>query len=135
MNSRVSHRHCHSKIFSTKIGELCDFQIHHDFSQNSLTIKQTCDNYFHVMSTLNGGGVAQMVEAPGGCETLVRLPMRKRVAASLGKTLCYFPSWGQAVYPLWSSSLTKDMQTEQLLCWSGMTDTEHTTSSSNEEAH
>jgi len=26
------------------------------------------------------------------------------------------------------------MQTEQLLCWSGMTDTEHTTSGSNEEA-
>jgi len=25
------------------------------------------------------------------------------------------------------------MQTEQLLCWSGMTDTEHTTSGSNEE--
>jgi len=32
---------------------------------------------------------------------------------------------GQAVYPLWWPSLTKDMQTEQLLCWSGMTDTEH----------
>jgi len=30
--------------------------------------------------------------------------------------------------------LTKDMQTKQLLCWSGMTDTEHsTTSGSNEE--
>jgi len=30
--------------------------------------------------------------------------------------------------------LTKDMQTEQLLCWSDMTDTVHsTTSSSNEE--
>jgi len=30
--------------------------------------------------------------------------------------------------------VTKDMQTEQLLCWSGMTDTEHsTTSGSNEE--
>jgi len=28
------------------------------------------------------------------------------------------------------------MQTEQLLCWSGMTDTEHSTiSSSNEETH
>jgi len=41
---------------------------------------------------------------------------------------------GQAVYPLWWPSLTKDMQTEQLLCWSGMTDAEHsTTSSSNEE--
>jgi len=30
--------------------------------------------------------------------------------------------------------MTKDMQTKQLLCWSGMTDTEHrATSSSNEE--
>jgi len=35
---------------------------------------------------------------------------------------------------LWWSSLTKDLQTEQLLCWSGMTDTEHSTSGSNEEA-
>jgi len=32
------------------------------------------------------------------------------------------------------SSLTKDMQTEPVLCWSGMTDTKHiTTSGSNEE--
>jgi len=39
-----------------------------------------------------------------------------------------------AVNPLWSPNLMKDMQTEQLPCWSGMTDTEHsTTSSSNEE--
>jgi len=31
-------------------------------------------------------------------------------------------------------SLIKDMQAEQLLCWSSMTDTKHsTTSSSNEE--
>jgi len=27
----------------------------------------------------------------------------------------------------------KDMQTEQHLCWSGMTDTEHTTTSSSKE--
>jgi len=33
----------------------------------------------------------------------------------------------------WWSIVTKAMQTEQLLCWSGMTDTEHTTSDSNEE--
>jgi len=39
----------------------------------------------------------------------------------------------QAVYPLWWPSLTKDMQIEQLLCWSDMTDTEDTTSGSNEE--
>jgi len=40
----------------------------------------------------------------------------------------------QAVYPLWWPSLTKNIQTEQLLYWSdtGMTDTEHT-SGSNEE--
>jgi len=36
-----------------------------------------------------------------------------------------FPILGQAVYPLWWPSLTKDMQTEQLLCWSDSTDTEH----------
>jgi len=36
-----------------------------------------------------------------------------------------FTTLGQAVYLLWWLSLTKDMQTEQLLCWSGMTDTEH----------
>jgi len=30
-------------------------------------------------------------------------------------------------------SLPKVMQIEQLLCWSGMTDTEHTTYGSNEE--
>jgi len=46
-----------------------------------------------------------------------------------------FPILGQAVYPLWWSNLTKDLQAEQLLCWSGMTDTEHTTSGSNEEEH
>jgi len=32
-----------------------------------------------------------------------------------------FPLWGQAVYPLWCPSLNKDMKTELLLCWSGMT--------------
>jgi len=35
---------------------------------------------------------------------------------------------------LWWPSLTEDIQTDQLLCWSDMTDTEYsTTSSSNEE--
>jgi len=35
---------------------------------------------------------------------------------------------------LWWPSLTKDMQTEQLLCGSSMTDTEHSiTSGSNKE--
>jgi len=34
--------------------------------------------------------------------------------------LMLFPHLGgQAVYLLWWPSLTKDMQTEQLLCWSG----------------
>jgi len=42
-------------------------------------------------------------------------------------------SWGQAVYPLWWPSLTKGMQAEQLLCWSDMIDTEHTTPGLNEE--
>jgi len=54
---------------------------------------------------------------------------------SLGKTLkaVGFPSWGQAIYQLWWPSLTKDLQTEQLLYWSVMTDTVRTTSGSNEE--
>jgi len=47
-----------------------------------------------------------------------------------------FPILGPAVYPLWRPTLVKDMQAEQLVCWSGMTDTEHrsiTISGSNEE--
>jgi len=41
---------------------------------------------------------------------------------------------GQTFNPLWWPSLTKGMQTEQLLCCSGMTDTEHIiTSGSNED--
>jgi len=41
---------------------------------------------------------------------------------------------GPSSLPVVVASLTKDMQTEQLLCWSRLTDTEHsTTSSSNEE--
>jgi len=43
-----------------------------------------------------------------------------------------FPTLGPSNLPLWWTSLTKDMQ-EQFLCWSGMTDTEHTISGSNEE--
>jgi len=53
--------------------------------------------------------------------------MRQRDDVSLGKTLYTISplNWGQAVYPLWWPSLTKNMQTKQLLCWSGMTDTEN----------
>jgi len=36
---------------------------------------------------------------------------------------------------LWWPSLTKDMQTEQLLCQSGMTDTEHTTAPGSNEVY
>jgi len=45
--------------------------------------------------------------------------------------ICIFsiPKYWERQWP----SLTKDMQTEQLLCWSGMTDTEHTTTGLNEE--
>jgi len=67
---------------------------------------------------------------------------------SLGKTLNAVPTLGPSsllvvvshferhlmLFPTLWPSLTNDMQTEQLLCWSGMTDTEHSrTSSSNEE--
>jgi len=42
--------------------------------------------------------------------------------------------WSDTYYPLWGPiSLTKDMQTEQILCWSGMTDTEHSTTSGSNE--
>jgi len=34
---------------------------------------------------------------------------------------------------LWWPSLMKDMETEQLLYWSGMTDTEHSTTSGSNE--
>jgi len=44
----------------------------------------------------------------------------------LGKALNAISHFGaQALCPLWWPSLTKNMQSEQLLCWSGMTDTEH----------
>jgi len=49
--------------------------------------------------------------------------MRYHIAESLRKTLnAVSPSWSQAVYALWWPRLTKYMQTEQLMCWSGMTD-------------
>jgi len=54
---------------------------------------------------------------------------------SLGKTLKAVSHFGakQSTLCGWPS-LTKGMQTEQLLCCSGVTDTEHsTTSSSNDE--
>jgi len=45
-----------------------------------------------------------------------------------------FPTLGPSSLSVVVASLMKDMQTEQLLCWSGMTNTEHsTTPSSNEE--
>jgi len=44
------------------------------------------------------------------------------------------PSYVASSLPVVVASLTKDMQIEQFLCWSGMIDTEHsTTSGSNEE--
>jgi len=59
------------------------------------------------------------------------------IAPVLEKTLDAVSHLGakHSVCLLWWSSLTKDMQTEQLLCWSGISDTEHrTTASSNEDA-
>jgi len=45
-----------------------------------------------------------------------------------------FPSLGLSSLLVVVAQLTKGMQTEQLLCWSSMTDTEHNkTSSSNEK--
>jgi len=44
-----------------------------------------------------------------------------------------FPTYGPSSLLVVVAGLTKDKQTEQLLCWSGMTDTEHKTSASNEK--
>jgi len=45
-----------------------------------------------------------------------------------------FLTLGPSSLPVVVAQLTKDIQTEQLLFWSGMTDTEHSvTSGSNEE--
>jgi len=78
--------------------------------------------------------VAQLSERLASNRKLGSTPDAVARRCVLGKdTYCYIPSWGQAVYQLWWPSLTKDIQTEQLLHWSGMTDTEHTTSGSNEE--
>jgi len=52
-----------------------------------------------------------------------------------GTEVKFNSSKSQAVYPLWWLSLTKDLQAENPPCWSGMTDTEHsTTSGSNEKS-
>jgi len=48
-----------------------------------------------------------------------------------------FPSLEPSSLSAWLPSLTKEMQTEQLLCSSGMTDTEHSTTADSieEEEH
>jgi len=61
-----------------------------------------------------------------------RSPAHKRLICFNLERLRNLGSTHDAV--AWWPSLTKDMQTEQLLCWSGMTDTEYSaTSGSNEE--
>jgi len=88
---------------------------------------------------MSGGGVTQF-RAPASNRKIVK-PWFDSLCGSTSlcpweRHLRYIPSWSQAVYPLWWPSLTKDMLTEQrLLCWSGMTDTEHTISDSNEEVY
>jgi len=44
-----------------------------------------------------------------------------------------FPTLEPSSLPVVIAQLTKDMQTEQYLCWSGMTDTEHSTTSGSNE--
>jgi len=58
----------------------------------------TCDVYTETTVIHYSNGVVEFVER--------RASNRK---------LRSFPPWGQAVYLLWWPSLTKDMQTEQLL--------------------
>jgi len=61
--------------------------------------------------------------------------MRKPVTVAVGKTLNAVSHLGPSSLLFVVAQPTKDMQTEQLLCWSGMTDTEHIISDSNEEEH
>jgi len=57
-----------------------------------------------------------------------------RVGIFLGKTLIAISHlWAKQSTRCGGPSLTKAMQTEQLLCWSDVTDIEHTASGSNEE--
>jgi len=44
-----------------------------------------------------------------------------------------FPILGPSSRPIMVAQPGEGHATEQLLCWSGMTDTEHTTTGSNEE--
>jgi len=72
-----------------------------------------------------GGGVVAKPQFDSRCGSASLCPWERH--------LMLFPILGQAVYPLWWPCRTKDMQTEPLLCWSGVKDTEHTSSDSNEE--
>jgi len=49
------------------------------------------------------------------------------------KHLMLFSTLGPSSLPVVVASLTTDMQTEQLLCWSGMISTEHSTTSGSKE--
>jgi len=82
------------------------------------------------------GGMAQLVERRASNRKVAKPWFDSRCGSA---SLCpweghlmLFYILGPTVYPLLWPNLTKDMQTEQLLCWSGMTDTEHTTSGSME---
>jgi len=44
-----------------------------------------------------------------------------------------FPTLGSSILPVVVVQPDEDMQTEPLLCWSGMTDTDHSTTSGSNE--
>jgi len=88
------------------------------------TVGRACDGVVQLVE--RGGRVVQFVERGGGVTQLVR-PWSTVVCPDAVVRRC------QAVYSLWWLSWMKDMQTEQLLCWTGMTNTQHTTSGSSEE--
>jgi len=56
---------------------------------------------------------------------LVTLPMRQRVAVSFGRTRNAVSHLRAKQFTCCGGPAWQYMQTEQLLCWSGMTDTEH----------
>jgi len=93
---------------------------------------------FNIKSKTARGCVAQLAERRASNRKIAKPWFDFRCgSASLcpwERHLTQSPILGPNSVPLWWPSLTKDIQTEQLLCWSGTTDTEYsTTSGSNKE--
>jgi len=90
-----------------------------------------------LINFFNDGGVAQLVERQASNRKVAKSRFNSRCGSESvypwEKHLLLFPILGQAVFLLWWPSLTKDMQTEQLLCLARYEDTKRITSGSNVE--